>query len=204
VPTVKLALVWPADTVTLDGTVAADVSLLLSVTVAPPEGAAALRVTVPVELFRPLTLVGFNVSEERVTLPAGVMVRDACAELDPSVAVITAVVVVVTDVVVTVNEALVDPAATVTLPGTLAEPLLLESETTEPPEGAALDSVTVPCEELPPVTLVGFNVTEETVGEDAGVMVKVACWELDPRVAVIVTFVFVVTDVVVTVKFALV
>jgi hypothetical protein len=36
------------------------------------------------------------------------------------------------------------------------------------------------------------------------VMVNVACFELDPRVAVIVTLVFVVTDVVVTVKFALV
>jgi hypothetical protein len=98
----------------------------------------------------------------------------------------------------------VAPAATVTLAGTLAEPLLLERETTEPPEGAAPDSVTVPCEELPPVTLVGFSVTEETVGEDAGVTVKVACLELDPRVAVIVTLVFVVTPLVVTVKFALV
>jgi hypothetical protein len=118
--------------------------------------------------------------------------------------VITAVVVVVTDVVVTVKFALVDPAETVTLLGTLAEPLLLESETTDPPEGAALESVTVPCEELPPVTLLGFNVTEETVGEDAGVTVKVACLELDPRVAVIVTLVFVVTVLVLTVKFALV
>jgi hypothetical protein len=118
--------------------------LLVRVTVAPPEGAAAFRVTVPVELFPPLTLVGFKVSEESVTLPAGVIVREACAELDPRVAFMTAVVVVVTDVVVTVNEALVAPAATVTLPGTLAEPLLLDSETTEPPEGAAPDRVTVP------------------------------------------------------------
>ena len=94
--TVKLALVWPADTVTLDGTVATCVLLLERVTVAPPEGAAELRVTVPVELFLPLTLVGFKVSEERVALPAGAMAREACAELDPSVAVIVAVVVVVT------------------------------------------------------------------------------------------------------------
>jgi len=202
--TVKVALVFPAATVTLEETVATDVLLLVSVTTAPPEGAAELRVTVPVELFLPLTLVGFKVTEERVTLPAGVMVSEACLELDPSVAVITAVVVVVTDVVVTVNEALVFPAATVTLPGTLAEPLLLESETTEPPEGAAPDSVTVPCEELPPVTPVGFNVTEETVVEDAGVTVKVTCWELDPRVPAIVTLVFVVTVFVLTVKFALV
>lgn len=52
--------------------------------------------------------------------------------------------VVVTDVVVTVKFALVDPAATVTLLGTLAEELLLESETTLPPDGAAADRVTVP------------------------------------------------------------
>ena len=142
--TVKLALVFPACTVTLDGTVATAVLLLESVTVAPPEGAAAVRVTVPVELFPPLTLVGFRVSEESVTDVAGVMVSEACAELLPSVAVITAVVVVVTDVVVTVNVALVAPEATVTLLGTLAEPLLLDSETTAPPEGAAADSVTVP------------------------------------------------------------
>jgi hypothetical protein len=54
----------------------------------------------------------------------------------------------------------------VTLEGTVAtDVLLLESDTTEPPEGAAELRVTVPVELLPPVTLVGFNVTEETVGE---------------------------------------
>lgn len=64
--TVKLALVCPACTVTLEGTVATDVLPLWSVTVAPPEGAGPLRVTVPVELFPPLTLVGLRVSEESV------------------------------------------------------------------------------------------------------------------------------------------
>jgi hypothetical protein len=44
-----------------------------------------VRVTVPVELFPPLTLVGLRVSEERVTVPpAGVMVNVACWELLPS------------------------------------------------------------------------------------------------------------------------
>ena len=81
--------------------------LLVRVTVAPPEGAAALRVTVPVELFPPLTLVGFRVSEERLTVPVGVMVNVACFELDPRVAVIVTLVFVVTDVVVTVKFALV-------------------------------------------------------------------------------------------------
>jgi hypothetical protein len=81
------------------------------------------------------------------------MVREACSELDPSVAVITAVVVVVTDVVVTVKEALVLPAATVTLPGTPAAPLLLESDTTAPPVGAFAVRATVPVKLFPPVTV---------------------------------------------------
>jgi hypothetical protein len=80
--------------------------------------------------------------------------------------VIVAVVAVVTVVVVTVKFALVDPAATVTLLGTLAAELLLLKLTTVPPEGAAALIVTVPVELLPPVTLVGFKVNEETVKEE--------------------------------------
>ena len=74
------------------------------------------------------------------------------------------VVETLTGVVVTLKLALVAPAATVTLDGTLATaPLLLASITTAPPPGAALLRVTVPCKEAPPVTLVGFNVSEESV-----------------------------------------
>lgn len=164
VVTVKLALVCPADTVTVDGTVATDVLLLERLTLAPPEGAAPVNVTVPVELLPPLTLVGLSVSDASVTdEDAGLMVSVACCELLPSVAVIVAVVVAVTDVVVTVKLVLVDPAAMVTLLGTVALELLLLKLTTEPPEGAAELRVTVPVELFPPVTLVGFNVTEETV-----------------------------------------
>src|SRR2546422_11475374 len=73
-----------------------------------------------------------------------------------------------TALVLTVNVALVAPAATVTLEGTLAAVvLLLESVTTAPPVGAAPLSVTVPVEEFPPATLVGFRVSKERAG-DAG------------------------------------
>src|SRR5437867_11343558 len=63
------------------------------------------------------------------------------------------------------NVALVLPAATVTLAGTLAAPLLLESATCAPPAGAGPLSFTVPVEDcVPPMTLVGFSASEETVG----------------------------------------
>ena len=66
--------------------------------------------------------------------------------------------------VLTVKVALALPAGTVTMDGTLAAPLLLESMTCAPPAGAGPLSVTVPMEDCtPPTTLVGFKVSEETV-----------------------------------------
>src|SRR5215212_8976185 len=65
VETVKVALVDPAGTVTLGGTVAAAVLSLVRSTVKPPDGAAELRVTVPVAGSGPTTSVGLTVSEER-------------------------------------------------------------------------------------------------------------------------------------------
>ena len=59
----KLAEVAPARTVTLGGTVAAGL-LLDRVMVAPPVGAAAFRVTVPVEAVPPVTLVGLTLTPE--------------------------------------------------------------------------------------------------------------------------------------------
>ena len=69
----------------------------------------------------------------------------------------------VTEVVVTVKLALVAPASTVTLAGTVAAVELSESDTTAPPVGAAALKVTVPVEELPPTTLVGLRVCEDKV-----------------------------------------
>ncbi len=76
--------------------------------------------------------------------------------------------------VFTVKVTPVAPAGTVTLEGTLAAPLSLESATCAPPAGAGPLSVTVPVEDCrPPTTLVGLSVNEETVGSGGGVTVRV-------------------------------
>jgi hypothetical protein len=79
-----------------------------------------------------------------------------------------------TVLVLTTNVALVAPAAIVTLEGTLAAPLLLESATCAPPVGAGPLNVTVPVEEFPPATLVGFSESEERVGGGGGAAVTVS------------------------------
>jgi len=79
--TVKDALVAPAATVTLERTLATVVSLLESVTCAPPVGAGPLSVTVPVEEFPPVTLVGLSVKEERVGEGGGAGVTVSEADL---------------------------------------------------------------------------------------------------------------------------
>src|SRR6266478_9180172 len=84
-----------------------------------------------------------------------------------------------TALVLIVKFALLLPAGTVTLEETLAAPLLLESITCAPPAGAGPLIVTVPVEDCsPPMTLLGFNVSEETVGGDAGVTGNTIVWPL--------------------------
>src|SRR5262249_13840577 len=81
--------------------------------------------------------------------------------------------------VVTVKVALRAPAGTVTLAGTLATAPVLASVTTAPPAGAGAVNVTVPVEGLPPTTLVGFKVTEESgSGAPAGLIVSCAAGEV--------------------------
>jgi len=75
--------------------------------------------------------------------------------------------------VFTVKVALVAPAGTVTLEGTPAAPLLLESRTCAPPAGAGPLSVTVPEDCPPPITFGGFSVSEDTVGRGGGFTVRV-------------------------------
>jgi hypothetical protein len=80
-----------------------------------------------------------------------------------------------TGFVLTEKVALVAPAGTVTLDGTVATAaLLLESSTTAPPAGAGLASRTVPVAEPPPFTQAGEN-ESEAGGELDGWMEILLC-----------------------------
>jgi len=84
------------------------------------------------------------------------------AELEPAVRV--AVCAVVTEATVAVKEALVAPAAMVTLAGTVTALLLLASATVSPPVGAAPDRVTVHESLSAPVIELLLQETALTVG----------------------------------------
>ena len=71
VVTVNVALLAPAATVTLAGTVAAAVLSLERETAAPPLGAGPLRVTVPAEGDPPITLIGLSATDDSVEPPGG-------------------------------------------------------------------------------------------------------------------------------------
>jgi len=171
VVTCTVARVSPAATVMLAGTVAAEVLLLDRETTAPPLGAGPLSITVPVDGFPPLTLVGLTVSALRVGLGGGwgVTVSGAVCVTPAYDAEIVTGVELATAIVVTCTVARVSPAATVMLAGTVAaEVLLLDRETTVPPLGAGPLSITVPVDGLPPLTLVGLTVSADSVTEPPG------------------------------------
>lgn len=153
-------LCWPAGTVS-DPESAAALSLL-TVTAAPPSGAGPDNVTVAVDDWPPVTLAGFKVKPVTVG-SGGVIVSGALAEVLLYAAVIFAVVFDVTEDVSTVKVPVVWPAATVADVG-VAALLSLETFTAAPPAGAGPESVTVPVDEPPPVTLVGLRATPTTFG----------------------------------------
>jgi hypothetical protein len=89
--------------------------------------------------------------------PTGFTVTVAVRVTPLYTAEIVTAVAVPTAEVVAVNVALVAPAATVTLAGTVTAALPLDSDTSAPPLGAPDVRVTVPVDGLPPVTLAGLT-----------------------------------------------
>src|SRR6266481_1220698 len=173
--TVNIALLAPAATVTLAGTVAAAVLGLERGRAAPPLAAGPLRVTVPVEGDPPVTLMGLSAIADSVAEPGGATLSEAILVRPAYIAEMVTAVELVTALVLTVNVALVAPAETVTLAGTVAAAVLpLERETRTPPLGAGALSATVPVEGEPPLTLVGFSVREVRVGPGGGCGVTVS------------------------------
>jgi hypothetical protein len=165
VVTVNVPVVAPAATLTDDGTVAAAL-LELRATATPPEGAALLSVTVPVEVFPPATDVGFKVTDVTVgALTLNVAVTLAVVLACGVDAVIVSTTLVVIPLVVIVNVPVFEPAATEIDAGTVADESLDESVTvTEPPVATVPLSVTVPVDVPPPRTDVGLSVKEEIQG----------------------------------------
>ena len=111
--------------------------------------------TVPVDVRPPGTVVGSSV---KLTTVGAVTISVSVAEMPFSVPVITALTGAATPTVVTVNCALVAPSTIVTVAGTPALELLLESATVTPPTGAADDNATVPLLDVPPGTDTGRTV----------------------------------------------
>ena len=158
-----------AGTVTVEGTVAKFVLLLVKLTVAPSDGAGPFKVRVPTACVPPFREVGLNVIELSA---AALTAKLAVLAIVPYVADMVTEVLAATGAVVTLNVAVVAFGAIVTLAGTLAAAvLLLPSVTSAPPAGAGPLSVTVPVDEFPPSTDVGVNDTELSV---AAFTVKVA------------------------------
>ena len=176
---VNAPLVAPAGIFTLAGTVAAAL-LLEMLTTAPPAGAAEVNVTVPCEVFPPVTDPGFNVIVESAAAGAGVGVGGGGVGLGgggvgdgggcpveltprvtlfvtpPAVPEIGTVVDVATGLVATVKRTNCAPAGTVALAGTVAMLVSpLARETVTPLAGAGALIQAVPSDVLPPSTVAG-------------------------------------------------
>jgi hypothetical protein len=135
----KVALADPAATVTETGTLTA---LWLEDKLTGKAAVAALvSDTVQVEAPPGLSVLGEQLRAERAAgaINPSEKVREPPLRLAVRVALVSAL----TLAAVAVKVALVDPAATVTEAGTLAEALLLDRLTLAPPPGAAAVSVTV-------------------------------------------------------------
>ena len=157
---VKVAVVAPAGIVTLSGATAA-AKLLLRVMTMPPEGDGDFKVIVPVEGLPAMTDVGLTVS---LVIDGAFTVRVAVSELEYNVAVITGEAGLGTPMVEIVKVTEEDPAGTVTVAGTDAHERLLDNATFKPPFGAGAPTVSVPDDEVKPVTTLGLSVKLSKLG----------------------------------------
>jgi len=175
---VKVAVVWPAATLTLAGVVAL-LEFEPRVMVVPLGPAGPFRVTVPVDELPLVTADGETATLCRV---AGLIVRAAVCLSLPRNELSVAVTVESTPPVVIRKVAVVAPSFTVTDAGTVAL-ALSECKPIEVVGPAGPLKVTVPIDLLLPTSEVGemdiaFNV--------AGLIVSVCCFEIVPSVAEIV------------------
>jgi hypothetical protein len=127
--------------------------------VSPPTAAAAVKVTVPVVPAPPVKVASVRATEATV----GGFTVNVAVFATPYVAVIVACVEALTAVLVTWKVAADCPAATVTVAGTAAAELLLDSVTAAA-AGAAPLSVTVPVDGVPPGTVDGLRATVVIAG----------------------------------------
>src|SRR5690348_5563679 len=110
-------------------------------------------------MFRTCLATSYSASV-MATVSAGTTLSPAVLVTPPRLAEMATVVVAEACPVVTEKVALVAPAGTVTPAGTEATAgLLLLRLTDAPPAGAAAVRVTVPCDALPAVTLVGLRLS---------------------------------------------
>jgi hypothetical protein len=184
VDTVKVVELAPAGTVTIAGTVA-EGELLARRTGQPPTGAEAEMVTVPVAELPLITELGLNVTE----VTCGERTCRSVESPTPSAdAPITTASLAATELVPITKLALSAPPGTVTVAGrcTMLE-LLSEILTDNPAEGATPFRLTVAVVDSPPRTELGASVTSASV---AGVIERVAFFEVVPNLAVILAEVF--------------
>jgi hypothetical protein len=136
-------------------TTAASLSLVKAMVTAPSlgSGAGVVMCTRPVDRVPPVTAVGFTAKSASAGVAVekmnGLTVNLVDRETPPNVAVIVTSVDDATWKVVTPNEVAVWPAGTVTVEGTDAAALLVESVTTAPPLGATPFRITTPIEGRP-------------------------------------------------------
>ena len=210
----KLAVVAPPGTVTFAGDDAAD-ELSDKETTTPPAGAAAFKVTVPVDALPPTTVVGLSDRAVSVTVGGGgggggapdgltVSVADRVTPLKVALSVTT--VGCATANVLIRKSAKVPPNPTETcLETTTAASLLLANATVTGPSlgsRAGGSMRTLPIDRAPPATVAGLTVRSvnvEVAVENANGLTFIDVVRLTPpRLAVIVTGVTWVTASVVT------